>query len=186
MTNPATLPPKAVRNRQPYTRAAHEYPEIDLDYLHARCIELEGCLLWNQKMKNGPVANIGGRAWKVRHVVYRMVHMRGPGKSQLPMPTACGNERCVHPDHLTLVNRNGHAAGKGTKTQMHRSRLAQSKRTHAKIDMPTAQAIRASNDILKVIALRYGISMTAAQRIKTGVAWRDYSNPFSQLMKSPP
>ena len=31
-------------------------------------------------------------------------------------------------------------------------------------------------------ALRYGVDKSLINRVKAGIAWRDYSNPFNQLM----
>lgn len=170
--------------KPPYVRPASEYPEIGLDYLHARCVESEGCLLWNMQMANGPITNIGRQTWKVRHLVYRLVHPRGPGKSHLPMPTVCGNERCVHPDHLTLVRRNSAVVG-ARRTLQHCINIAQAKRAKgAKVTLVQVHDIRTCGDTLQVMAARYGLSIAVLSRIRSGQSWKDYSNPFSQLIEA--
>ena len=171
--------------KPPYVRPASDYPEIGLDYLHARCVASEGCLLWTLAMKNGPIAHIQGRAWKVRHLVYRLVHPRGPGKGQLPLPTVCGNARCVHPDHLTLAGRNSHVVG-AQRSPVHCMNIARARRAgSAKLTAEQAREIRASNEPLAVLIARYGISQSVASRVRSGQAWKDYTNPFSQLMRNP-
>lgn len=168
-------------SKQPHMRPVSELPEIGLDYLHARCTESDGCLLWTMQMKNGPVTYIGKRQYKVRHLVWNQVHARSPQGNQMPAPTVCGNERCVHPDHLGLVMRNAHARGKKM-TLLHRAHIAEAKRTRSgKIDAQTAQAIRASDEPLGVLARRHGICIANAHRIRQSQSWIDYSNPFAQL-----
>ena len=178
-----TDPIKPTR-KPPYVRPAGDYPDIGLDFLHARCTDSDGCLLWRQRMQSGPVANIGGRAWKMRHVVYRLVHPRGPGRSHLPMPTVCGNDRCLHPDHLLLVKRN--AAVAGTRRPLtHRRAIALTKRERSgKLTAEQATEIRASADTLTALAARYGINVSLVHRIKAGTSWRDYASPFALLVEA--
>lgn len=168
-----------------YMRPTSDYPEIGLDYLYSRCTECDGCLLWKMQMIDGPVTNIMRKRWKVRHLVWRMVHRRSPQADQIPMPTKCGQERCIHPDHLTLVKRNSHARGKKM-TLLHRAHIAETKRVRSgKIDLQKAEEIRASSEPLIVLAARHGISVGNAHRIKHGEAWIDYRSPFAQLIKAP-
>lgn len=170
--------------KHPFVRPTSATPDIGLDFFHRRCTEQDGCLIWKMRMKNGPLTRIDGHDWKVRHLMWNLVHPRGIGTGRAPMPTVCGNDLCIHPDHLTLVRRNRHATGAGTKTLLHRARMAQSKRANAKIDMRQALEIRASSDILAVIAKRHGISISTAHRIKAGMTWIDYNNPFAQLIEA--
>lgn len=168
-------------SKLPYTRPASATPDIGLDYLLARCAEVDGCLIWKGSMRNGPLTNIGRRGWKVRHLVWNLTYPRAVPHGKTPMPTVCDNERCVHPDHLTAVKRNAHASGKKM-TLLHRSHIAEAKRLHSgKITLEQAQDIRASSEPLIAIAKAHGISNAAAHRIRSGTAWIDYSNPFMQL-----
>lgn len=166
--------------KPPYVRPASDCPDIGLDYLHARCTESEGCLLWTLRLDSGPITQIQGRSWKVRHLVWNLVHARGPAKGWLPMPTVCGNARCVHPDHLTLVRRNSAVVG-ARRPLVHRMNSAK-RASGAKLTVQQAQEIRASTDILAVLAERYSISKSVASRVRQGTAWKDYRNPFAQLM----
>lgn len=170
--------------KAPYIRPARQIPEIGLDFLNARCTEEDGCLLWNGRMRSGPVAVIQGREFKVRHVVWRQVHPSPPHKSELPLPTVCGHERCVHPDHQTLVGRNAHA--RQAKTLQHRMRIAQARRASGKIDLATARLIRASDEPLQVLSARHGIHLSYAHKIRVGQAWQDHASPFAQLVRTTP
>lgn len=170
-------------------RPLNVFPAIDMAYIEARCVRCEdhpGCLLWNARMRYGPIVNIDRQEWKVRHLVWRLTRVRAPQKNQIPMPKVCGNENCVAPEHLRLVRRNEHARGT-PKTLLHRANMAAGKRASSqKIkDMATANAIRESDEILEVVAERHGICIAMASRIRNNEAWVDFTNPFAQLMTSP-
>lgn len=167
-----------------YLRPVDEMPDIGLDYLLARCAEVDGCLIWKGPMRNGPLTNIARRGWKVRHLVWSLTHGRTMPRGRAPMPTVCEQERCVHPDHLTPVKRNTHALGKKMPL-LQRSHIAQAKRANsAKITTEQARDIRHSSDTLVMLAKRHGVSISTASRIKAGTAWIDYSSPFTQLQRA--
>jgi hypothetical protein len=167
-----------------YMRPAREMPDIDMDWLLSRCTqeteEEGGCLIWRRQMNHGPVTTIDGRIWRVRHLVWLMAHKCKPKRSFTPMPTECADERCVHPDHLTLVKRNSHLIGQPMPA-LQRLRVTQAKRASAKLTEKQAHAIRDSDETLQVLAQRYNISISLVHRIKTGQAWTDHRNPFFQL-----
>lgn len=170
-------------------RPAREMPKIDMAFLLRRCTQPSAddgngdgeCLIWNRQMKNGPITNIDGRVWKVRHLVWAAAHQRKSKSSHIPMPTVCQEERCVNIDHLTLVKRNSHQVG--TKLPLlQRMRIAQAKRaTSAKLNEERAHNIRTSNETLRALAQSNGIALSLAQRIKTGQSWLNYRDPFLQL-----
>lgn len=174
-------------NKKPkkYMRPAREMPDINMDWLLRRCTqetqEDGGCLIWRRQMKNGPITTIDGRVWKVRHLVWAMQRDGKPKRSYAPMPTVCADERCVHPDHLTLIKRNSHQVG--TKLPLlQRMHIAQAKRaTSAKLDEERARNIRTSTETLQALAQSNGIALSLVQRIKTGQSWLNYRDPFLQL-----
>lgn len=163
-------------------RDPSEFPAIGLGHLYARCVESDGCMLWNKRMTHGPAITLQGKSWKVRHLVWHATHPRAPAASQIPMPTVCGDERCICAEHLTLVKRNGHARGKKI-TLVHRANIAAAMRAgNGKVDMQQAAAIRASSDTLAVLAERHGIYISNAGRIRSHERWVDLGSPFAQLL----
>jgi hypothetical protein len=185
LRHPEVRTPKMTKKPKKYMRPAREMPKIDMAFLLRRCTQAPaedgGCLIWNRQMKNGPITNIDGRVWKVRHLVWITAHQRKSKSTHIPMPTVCQDERCVHIDHLTLVKRNSHQVGKKLPL-LQRMHIAQVKRaTSAKLDEERAHNIRTSNETLRALAQSNGIALSLAQRIKTGQSWLNYRNPFLQL-----
>lgn len=100
----------------------------------------------------------------------------------------CTNERCVNPEHVGPITRTAlqQRTAKATNYAMgplRRARLAEVARAHAKLTMDLAQEIKAAPGTQRERAERYGVSQSAISNIDRGEAWRDYTNPFAQLMR---
>ena len=99
----------------------------------------------------------------------------------------CGNPLCVHPDHLMVITRKKlqQRIAKEQSHQMNplrRKKISDRARIHAKLTLEQAQAIRDAEGTQREIAKLFGITQATVSVIKRGVTWRDYTNPFTQLI----
>lgn len=69
------------------------------------------------------------------------------------------------------------------KNNHHIARIAAAKRAspQAKITQDDALAIRASTEILRIVAERYKISIGTASKIRRGLMRRDFDSPWAGL-----
>lgn len=154
--------------------------------LQAQTEELADCWLWQgaTTSQGYPIVKHEGSCKLVRRVMFEL--HGGTLTARQPIATMCGEKLCVNPEHLkasTVAKVAQAAAKRGAWTGLTRSaKIATKKRKTAKINMGIAQEIRNSTEINKVLAARFGINKSLAARIKSGHAWRDYSNPFQGLM----
>lgn len=101
--------------------------------------------------------------------------------------TTCENHICLNPAHLKQVKQRdhlSHVAALGAMGGPVRSaKIAAAKRAQTgKITIDDARYIRASDEPVKQLAERYSLSKDRIYRIRRGLAWREYSNPFAGLM----
>lgn len=159
-----------------------------LDMVHARCTECGDCWEWTRALsdRRHPTLRYKGRVINARRAVYEMSGRKLLGRSFVV--TTCGNARCLNPDHLTQVSQKAHlkrVAALGAMSGPVRSaKIAATKRLQSgKITLDIAYLIRSSDEPVRDLSERYGISQDRIYRIRRGEAWRDYSNnPFAGLI----
>lgn len=101
----------------------------------------------------------------------------------------CRNELCVNPEHVVVVTRQRlqELIAKERNYQatnfLRIKKLSDNARLHAKLTVEIAQEIRDADGTQRQIAARFGVTQATVSRIRRGETWRDYSNPFSALMK---
>jgi hypothetical protein len=165
---------------------------VNFAKITAQCVEDGDCLLWTGicSVSGVPKVNIrvregkGGRTvLSARRVVWELV--KGPLQPRKLITTTCGNPKCLNPDHLAMTNHAKVAAKNGARMDVKlRKRAAGLAQAHqAKLTREQADEIRAAIDVrVKDLAARFGVGESAIRRIRTGVAWRDQTNPFAALM----
>lgn len=131
-----------------------------------------------------PMINYKQRVQPVRRALAQ--HM-GKAITNKLVTCKCRNELCVNPDHLLVVTRKRlqemvTKERKYTSNPVRMQKLATKARAHAKLTPELAAEIREADGSQREIAARYGISQATVSVIKRGVTWRDYSNPFAQLI----
>lgn len=150
-------------------------------------IEVGDCWEWQGALQSRaptPAMNFNG---KVKGVRRHIAEQRGVNLEGKLATHSCGNELCVNPDHVIVVTRKRLQTrlAKEMKHQtnaLRRKKLSDKARLYSKITAEIAEEIRNSDENQRVIAVRYGISQATVSSIKTGKTWRDYSNPFVQLI----
>lgn len=158
-----------------------------LDMIHERCTECGDCWEWQRAISNDryPTLRYKGRVINARRAVFEMAGGKLQPKSFIV--TTCGNAHCLNPAHLKQVKQRDHLAKVAALGSMggpvRSAKIAAIKRAQTgKITLDDAREIRSSNEPVKVLAERYGLCKDRIYRIRRGLAWREYSNPFAGLM----
>lgn len=156
---------------------------ITLDWIHARVIDQDGCMVWNGacgKQGTIPQARIGGVAMTMRRVIWQLTHEREIQSDRRISP-ACGNPKCLHPDHLKARPVNAVFRGK-KKTLVHRANIAKGKRASSRWDDETIRRVAASVGPLDQVAQELGMDRSYVSLIRRNKARIDFTNPYAQLM----
>lgn len=160
-----------------------------LEYLRARSEEVGECWEWTgalQSARGSPVMRYERVAQPVRRVIAIELGMQVKGR----MATVrCCNSLCVNPEHVVVLTRKQLQQRTAKVTQLHANptrcrKLAQTARRTAKLSEAQVAEIRALEGLTqRQIAGRYGITQATVSAIRRGVKWKDYSNPWLQLLK---
>lgn len=150
-------------------------------YLQARTVEVGDCWEW----PGAPVMRHQGRPQNVRRVI--AVEMQLPVEGKLAT-VKCANPVCCNPEHVVLLTRRQLQQRTAKLTQLHANpararKLATKARAAGKLTEAQVAEIRAIEGVTqREIAARYGITQATVSAIRRGVKWKDYSNPWLQLM----
>ncbi len=162
-----------------------------LEYLRARTEEVGECWEWTGAMQNAtstPVMRYQGAAQPVRRVIAAELGM--PAKGRMATVRCC-NSLCVNPEHVVLLTRKQLQQRTARLTQpqtneLRSRKMAQAARRNGKLTEAQVAEIRALDGLTqRQIAARYGIAQATVSAIRRGVKWKDYSNPWLQLLKGP-
>jgi hypothetical protein len=113
-----------------------------------------GCWVWQGAMDAYGYGKAGHH--RKAHRVFYEQH-RGPIPEGLELDHLCHNRACVNPDHLEAVT--------------HAENMRRSPKT--KLTMDDARAIRASSELQRVLAARFGVEKSCISRIQRGLDWRE-------------
>lgn len=158
---------------------------ITMDWLLARVIERDGCLVWKGYCGTDgktPKASIDSVNRRVRVVVWEMAHKRKL-PSHMYVGTTCHVDNCCRPEHL--VGRHQNADRVYTKLPVaHKAKIARTKRANSKIPDVAVLALR-TGEITDAQAVQlYGMSSSNAYLLRVGKSRRDYTGPFAQLLEA--
>lgn len=170
--------------RKPRQRVTHT-----LDTLLTQTQEVGDCLEWTGSCMNRghPVVHHDGKPWMVRRLVLTLTgHQLKP---RHVVGVACGNPRCINPDHLVQLSHRQRMkamrmASAATHTYARSAKVAATKRAgpQAKLTDAQVQAIRHGHQPQRETAALYGVSPHLVASIRSGRRRRDFSNPFAGLM----
>jgi hypothetical protein len=160
---------------------------VFLSRLEKHTEEVGNCWEWQGSMQSGaptPMINFNHRCQPVRRLLAQAM---GKTVEGMFVTCKCRNELCVNPDHLLVVTRKRlqEMLAKERNYQVNPVRmkkLADKARLNSKLTVELAAEIRDADGTQREIAARYGISQATVSVIKRGKTWRDYSNPFAQLI----
>lgn len=156
--------------------------EITLDWLLARVIERDGCLIWAGHIGGGgkvPQVRIDYKLHSVNRVVWELAHGRAVPEGKR-VGVSCDNPGCVHPDHL--VARKVGVLVKGIPlTTERKMRIAIARRAQSDLTPQDIQAIRSDPRPAIELVDEFKAHHSAICRIRRGDMWKDYTNPFAGL-----
>jgi len=158
-----------------------------LEYVKARSEEIGDCWDWKgalQACGTTPMMRHQGKTISVRRLIMQDQGFEVEGKVAT---CTCGNHLCVNPEHLELITRKRLTKRVASKINRSISVLRMAKissvaRQHSKINKQIAEEIRQAEGTQREIARRFGVSQATVSVIKRGLTWRDYNNPFAQLI----
>lgn len=157
-------------------------PEITVDWLLARVVERDGCLIWKGEASNNgkdPRGVLNNQRFYVRRAVWKAMNGREP-PADWCYGVRCGQDCCVDPAHVIARTRS--QVQKGIpKSLATRAKIAATKRAASKVPQFLIPKILASSLSGAKEAKRHGISKDMVNKIRAGQLRRDYSNPFLQL-----
>lgn len=131
---------------------------------------------WDKRW-NRVAVRVGDLFIDVRRELWRRAK-RQRLKTSDTLVAICAEERCMNIKHLALEGTHSHPHSLQT-----RQRIAAALRARSSLSQSAAEQIRVSNEPVTVLAKRYGISPSMAHAIRSGRWRRDYSNPYTQLMR---
>lgn len=157
--------------------------DITLDWLMARVREDEyGCWVWvgaTKKDSDLAVARIGDNMRPVRLVLLEIIREKQLQKGSESGCT-CGNNRCVHPEHIVSKRINQNLKGR-TLSITHKVSIAETKRSVSSISQDTVRQLRYDDASPKEWAEKLGIHESYVNQIRSNKVRRDYSSPFAGL-----
>lgn len=171
-----------------------EQPPFTLQHLRDRCRECGDCWEWASAYRahRWPVissrrdwdgdGNVRNMQFYVRHLMYWLAKGQKPrlGVKRALVP-ACGNPKCVNPDHLKIASR-AEVGRTAFKPPGWAASVARGHRRRSKLSDEAVQEIRTSTERTLLLAERFGISQAYVYMIRNGEWRKDYSNPFAGLL----
>jgi hypothetical protein len=157
--------------------------DITLDWLMARVIERDGCLIWNGsyggKNLDHPQTYINGVTISVRKLVWQLSNGRKMPRGYRAK-CFCGELGCVHPDHIEKLRHSEEFVGVPISMD-HRIRMTLTKRKQSRFDDKSISDIRSGRVAEKQAIEQLGMSHAYYHNIKAGEKRRDLNNPFAGL-----
>lgn len=153
---------------------------LTLDIIRGRCEEVGECWMWQQGTANGhaPIARHNGKAVGVRRLVVELSTGKKVRRGWFVV-ARCWESKCCNPAHLHAVHSkeymrllNEHGFVNNTR---HTAAKTASRRARSALSMEQAQELRRRHmeggELLKDLAVEFGISKAHASRIKRHVNW---------------
>ena len=160
-----------------------------IERIKAHVVDKEGCWEWrgaiHQKVNPVPVMSWKGSTNKVRRFLAIELGVAFEGGVAT---CKCGNPLCVKPAHIEVITRS-ELQRRLSARMLHqlqtarRAKISEAKRAKAKLTAEMVQEIRTSTESQAALARRFGVSQATVSEIRRGLTWRDYTNPFSQLLE---
>lgn len=158
-------------------------PEITADWLLARAVQRDECLIWKGEAANNgkdPRGVVDNQRFYVRRAIWKAMHDGREAPPLLHIVTSCKQPCCVEPSHLIGRTRSNALKGRVMPLSQ-KAKIAASKRAASALSQEQVAEIMASELSGPKEAKRHGISKDMVNKIRAGQLRRDYSNPFLQL-----
>lgn len=170
-----------------------------LEKIYNRCVPDDGCMLWQGAMaadrypiaqEPAPDKPHGQRQVHVRRKVFELARgTPAPAGPRYVLVATCDKARCVAEGCVQLQTKGARlrqAVKAGAfKSPAFRAKVAAGRRRDSDLSDDDVAAILASDEPVRVLADRYGISLGYAYAVQRGKNRRDYSSPFAALVPLP-
>jgi DNA-binding transcriptional regulator YiaG len=163
-----------------------------LHIVRKRSDEVGICWDWSgalQQRTFGPVMRYMERVQPVRRVLALAMQMDMELDGQPALATVkCENKLCVNPEHVITITRQQLQKRTAKSTQLHLNqarcrKLAQSARRRGKLTEAQVAEIRTIDGMKqRDIAALFNITQSTVSAIRRGAKWKDYANPYLQLI----
>lgn len=161
-----------------------------LDDIKAQCVMDGDCWVWQRHHnKDGPRTWYReGDKWHsmaVRRLAYWWQSGSRPRRTIVIRGT-CGDASCVNPAHSEAITQARHlseAAQRSHTPEVHRKMAESARKTRARLTWESVQDIRLSDKTNAALAEKYDVSAQTIGRVRRHETWRDYSNPWQQMMR---
>lgn len=159
-----------------------------LETILARTDEVGECLEWQGIMNNKtPQVRIDGKLLTVRRFIRDL--QGKPASANVFLVPSCGNQKCVHPDHIMDRTRAKHMQVMGKLVQHNHpvrvAKLQKAKASERVLDDNGLAVVLTDPRRAQDVADELRVSKSLVNRIRKGTAYRQVSaatNPFSGLM----
>lgn len=144
-----------------------------------------GCAVWQGAKVNGcPCIKVNGKTELIRRLIYLEENEKVPSKHVIT--TTCKTPGCILPEHIQAISQSKlskYLAKTGLMGGARRdAKIAATKRAkYAKLTIDIARHVRESEETSRALAKQYGVSERTIGRIRMGMTWKDYNNPFAGL-----
>lgn len=159
--------------------------EITLDWIHARVVEQDGCLIWTGACGGShglPQVSVNGTVVAVRRVMWELVHERAVPAGRRVSPS-CGNSKCIHPDHVRALPAN--QVLRGTKrTTVTKAKIARGHRARSAWNDAAIREVASGTGLVEVVAAEYGMTPSYVSKIRLNKRRIDFTNPYLQLLEA--
>lgn len=161
--------------------------DVLVNRLKKHSVEVGDCWEWfgsYQSSGKTPAMNFEGHIKPVRRHIAEQL---GIARADMVATCKCRNYKCVNPDHVVLMTRTRLAKLIEEETGYARNparvkKISDKARARSPVTQEMVEQIRQEDVGLQEMAQRFGIGKTTVAAIRRGEAWRDFKNPFAQLM----
>lgn len=142
------------------------------------------CLLWTGPSNGSgyPMVSIMRKNHTLRTILVSLYKRKKSSKQVVT--TSCGNIRCIHPDHIKVVNKKTifKISKIDYKSPIRSAKLsAHARATRAKLNIDQAREIRMSEKTQRELAIEYGVNKNTIRNIKAGITWKETGNLWRGL-----
>lgn len=159
--------------------------------IRGRCKPVGDCLEWRsdarskQRLRH-PAALVEGEYVLLRRALYE--HEKAPLAEGRYLRPTCINPRCIEPEHqlvMTEATKNSYGSRKATASATRAAKVSATRLARGlnKLTSAQVQEVKESTEPAAVLAARMGCHEDTIGQIRRGKIYRDYANPFEQLMR---
>lgn len=161
-----------------------------LEDIRAQCVMDGDCWIWQRHHNKGDPRTWyredgEWRSMAVRRLAYWWQLGARPRRT-IVIRGLCGDPSCVNPAHSEAVSQTRHLREAGRASHsvaIHRKIAETARETRARLTWESVHDIRLSDKTNAALAEKYDVSAQTIGRVRRHETWRDYSNPWQQMMR---